>query len=117
MLNKLKVWLNERKEKRKESKKQRLNENARYEADIQQYEEKAEAGKYVHLNGDEIRNLISEATDIYRNLSGRNATKTARELRIMLEAMDLIDEREYRLKRISTIANAPVVKISVKKAA
>jgi len=36
----------------------------------------------------------------------------------MLEARDLIDEREYRLKRISTIANAPKIQINaVKKAA
>ena len=111
MLNKFIQFL----KKRKESKERRLNENTRHKVTIQQSEEKAEAGRYVHLNGDEIRDLISETTDIYRNLSGHKANKTAREIRIMLEARDLIDEREYRLKRISTIANAP--RHEVKKAA
>ncbi|UNM95908.1 hypothetical protein MMG00_12005 [Ignatzschineria rhizosphaerae] len=101
--------------KRKESNEQRSIENTRHEMLIQQSEEKAEATRYVHLNGEQIRDRISATTEKYRKQSGHEADKTARELRIMLEAQDLIDEREYRLKRISTIANAP--RHEVKKAA
>lgn len=78
-------------------KKQRLIEDIQHETKLQESIEKAKSSRYIFLNSTQITELIQRSTMrfIKADLEDiKKANRVAKNIRVLLNAQDLIEERE-----------------------